>query len=72
MGEAHTRPKLHCRGGGVFHIDNVPVRVVVRPGLISAGCTDVTPEALRALLAHYDANCSNPGPLPVVIQEGSE
>lgn len=47
------RPRIALYDDKILH-DGKIVKVVLRKDLITVGCTDVTPEALRFLLEKYD------------------
>lgn len=65
------RPKIEMRGAVIVH-NGEPVRVVVRRGSISIGCTDVSIEAARALLQEYDERFSvRSEEIGFVIQDGA-
>ena len=49
-----SRPKI-THEGGEFRHDGIRCRVVFRSDMISIGCTDITPDAARRLLAAYES-----------------
>lgn len=53
MGTLGARPVIAYDGKEVLHC-GMPCRVVMRKGIVSVGCSDVTIEALRYLLSEYD------------------
>lgn len=63
----NNRPLITLDSGKVKH-NGVSCRVVLRKGMISVGCSDVTPEAARFLLDEYEK--SFPEPITeIVLQE---
>lgn len=68
------RPLVSLNNGKVHHgypgraESGEPARVVLKKERISVACTDVTPEALRFILAEYDK--AFPSEKEVVLQEG--
>ena len=67
------RPLISLSLGGVFLHDSKPARVVLRRDVISVGCADVTPAALRHLLAEWRARFDRPEEVELQCgEEGSE
>lgn len=50
----YTRPKIALNADGKVTHDGSVCRVVARKNLISVACTDITPEALRKVLADWE------------------
>lgn len=64
-----SRPLITLTDGIIKHNFNETARVVVRRNLISIGCTDITPEAARHVLAQWDKHYGNkPEPTEVLVQ----
>lgn len=51
------RPLIDYKDGKFTH-NGTPVRVVMRAGVISIGCSDITPEALKKLLWEHECKFS--------------
>lgn len=49
-----TRPKIALNSNNKVTHDGDVCRVVVRRNLISVACTDITPEAMRKVLADWE------------------
>lgn len=52
-GSCVGRPKITFAHGKLLH-NNLNCRVVLRKDLVSIGCSDITPEAIRYLLDEYE------------------
>jgi hypothetical protein len=68
--EIRLRPLIELKAGLITH-NGKPCKVVLTPSLISVGCSDVSPEALRGLIEHYDRHFPDHKQV-VVIQPGPE
>lgn len=62
------RPLISIRNGKLHH-NETPVRVVLTRDLIRVGCSDVTPQAAKLLIAEWGKNFGEKGDV-IVMQEG--
>jgi hypothetical protein len=49
-----TRPQIYLVAGKVYHSGQTePMRIVFREGLISIGCSDISEDAIKYIVAQY-------------------